>query len=61
MDNKQKIKYKKIKLLTIEIYQFQAGLAPPIMSDLFVTRKNKYNIRNFQALEPSYKRTVLKQ
>ena len=61
MDNKQKIKHKKIKSLTFEIYQFQAGLAPPIMSDLFVTRENQYNLRNFQALEPSQKRTVLEQ
>ena len=28
------------------------------MSDLFVTRENKYNLRNFQALESSHKRTV---
>ena len=28
------------------------------MSDLFVTRENKYNLRNFQELEPSLKRTV---
>ena len=36
----------------------QAGLKPPIMSDLFVTKENKYNLRNFQELESSVKRTV---
>ena len=28
------------------------------MSDLFVTEKNNYNIKNSQALESSHKRTV---
>ena len=28
------------------------------MSDLFVTRENKYNLRTFQALESSHKRIV---
>ena len=28
------------------------------MSDTFVTKENKYNLRNFLALEPSHKRTV---
>ena len=57
-DKKQKSIYQKnIESLAIEIYKFQAGLTPPIMSDLFVTRENNYNLRNFQALE-SYKRTV---
>ena len=60
-DNKQKsIHEKEIQLLNqaIEIYKFQAGLTPPIMSDLFVTRENIYNLRNFQELEYSLKRTV---
>ena len=29
------------------------------MIDLFVTRENKYNLRNFQALESLHKRTVV--
>ena len=29
------------------------------MSDLFVKRGNRYNLRNFQALEISHKRTVV--
>ena len=57
--NKQKsIHPEKIQSLAIEIYKFQAGLTPPIMSDLFVTRENNYNLRNFQELESSLKRTV---
>lgn len=29
------------------------------MIDLFVTRENKYNLRNFQALESLHKRAVV--
>ena len=58
-DNKQKsIHQKNIESLAIEIYKFQAGLTPPIMSDLFFSRENDYNLRNFQELESSLKRTV---
>ena len=43
-DNKQKSIYQKnIELLAIGIYKFQAGLKPLIISDLFVTKENKYN------------------
>ena len=50
-DNKQKsIHQKNIESLAIEIYKFQAGLTPPIMSDLFVTRENNYNLTSFQEL-----------
>ena len=58
-DNKQKsINQKNIEPLAIEIYKFQAGLTPPIMSDLFVTRENNYNPGNFQELESSIRRTL---
>ena len=58
-DNKQKsIHQKNIKSLVIQIYKFQAGLTPPIMSDLFVTKDNNYNLRNFQELKSLHKRTV---
>ena len=58
-DSKQKsIHQKNIESLAIEIYNFQAGLAPSIMSELFVTRENNYNLRNFQELESSLRRTV---
>ena len=50
-DNKQKgIHQKNTESLAIEIYKFQAGLTPPIISGLFVTRENNYNLRNFQEL-----------
>ena len=49
---------KNIESLAIEINKFQAGLTPPIISDLFVTRENNYNLRNFQELESSLRRTV---
>ena len=52
------IHQKNIESLAIEINKFQAGLTPPIISDLFVTRENNYNLRNFQELEPSPRRTV---
>ena len=57
--NKQKsIHQKNIESLAIEIYRFQTDLTSPIMSDLFVTRENNYNLRNFQELESSLRRTV---
>ena len=52
------IRQKNTELLTIEIYKIQVGLLPSIMSGLFVTRENKYNLTKFQALESSHKRTV---
>ena len=58
-DNKQKsIHQKNIESLATEIYKFQAGLTPTIMSDLFLARENNYNLRNFQELESSLRRTV---
>ena len=53
------IHQKDIESLAIEINKFQAGLTPPIMSDLFVTRENNDNLRNFQELESSLRRTVI--
>ena len=47
-DGKQKsIHQKNIGSLAIEIYKLQADLTPPIMSDLFVTSENDYNLRSF--------------
>ena len=58
-DNKQKsIHQKNIESLATEIYKFQEGLTPPIMGDLFVTRENNYNLRNFQEFGSSLRRTV---
>ena len=59
VENKQKSAHQKnIESLAIEIYKFQASLTQSIMSDLFVTRENNYNLRNFQELESSLRRTV---
>ena len=37
---------------------FLNGLSPPIISDAFMIRNNKYNLRNFQCLYSTNKRTV---
>ena len=59
VENKQKSAHQKnIESLAIEIYKFQPSLTQSIMSDLFVTRENNYNLRNFQELESSLRRTV---
>ena len=34
------------------------GLSPPIMNDAFMIRNNNYNLRNFQCLYSTNKRTV---
>ena len=52
-DNKHKcIHQNNIESLAIEIYKLEAGLTPPIMSDLFVTSENNYNLQdyNFQII-----------
>ena len=55
-DNKEESTHQKnIESLVIEANKFQTGLTSPIMRDLFLTRENKYNLRNFQALEYSLK------
>ena len=59
-DKKQKsLHQKNVESLAIEIYKFEAGLTPLILSDLFVTRENNYNLRNFQELESSLRRTEI--
>ena len=58
-DNKQNsIHQKNIESLAIAIYKFLAGLTSPIMSDLFVTKENNCNLRNYQVLKSSHKQTV---
>ena len=49
--NKKSIHQRNIESLATGIYKFQADLTPLITSDLFVTRENNYNFRNFQELE----------
>ena len=47
-----------LESLAKEIYKFLNGLSPPIMNDAFMIRNNKYNLRNFQCLYSTNKRTV---
>ena len=55
-NNKQKnINQKKVESLAIEIYKFQASLTSLVVSDIFFTRENIYNLRNFQELQSSFK------
>ena len=49
-----------LKLLVTKIYEFQAGLTPPIVSDgvTYLSPGKTVYVRNFQSLEFSHKRTV---
>ena len=42
-------KNKNIQTLLIEVDKNLNGLSPPIMSGLFTTRENIYNLRNFES------------
>ena len=44
--------------LAKEIYKFLNGLSPPIMNVAFIIRNNNYNLRSFQCLYATNKRTV---
>ena len=52
------IHQKNLESLVKEIYKFLSGLSPPIMNGAFMIRNNKYNLRNFQCLYSTNKRTV---
>ena len=47
-----------LECLPKEIYKFLNGLSPPIMNYAFMIRNNNYNLRNFQCLYSTNKRTV---
>ena len=47
-----------LESLAKEIYKFLNGLSLPIMNGAFVMRNNKYNLKNFQCLYCTNKRTV---
>ena len=49
---------KNIQTLLIEVYKNLNGLSPPIMLDLFTTRENIYNLRNFRELHCEKKKTT---
>ena len=50
INNEVSIHNKNIQTLLIEVYKNLNGLSPPIMLDLFTTRENIYNLRNFREL-----------
>ena len=54
-NNLKTINKKSLELLAIEICKFQNGLSPPIISDIFFSRQNSYNLRKFQELPPQLK------
>ena len=41
-----------------ETYKFLSDLSPPIMNGAFMIRNDNYNLRNFQCLYSTNKRTV---
>ena len=47
-----------MKALMKEIYKLINNLSPPIFDRLFQFRENSYNLRNFQQLESSAKKTT---
>ena len=47
-----------MECLAKEIYKFLNGLSPPIMNGAFMIRNNNCNLRNFQCLYSTNKRTV---
>ena len=47
-----------LECLTKEIYKFLKGLLPRIMNGAFKMRNNNYNLRNFQCLYSTNKRTI---
>ena len=49
INNEVSIHNKNIQTLLIEVYKNLNGLSPPIMSGLFTTRENIYNLRNFES------------
>ena len=57
-NNLKTIHQKNLEFLAIEIYKFQNGLSPPIMNDIFFSRQNICNLREFQELSISTKNTV---
>ena len=57
IDNEVSIHNKNMQTLLIEVYKNLNGLSPPIMLDLFTTRDNIYNLRNFRDLYCEKKKT----
>ena len=58
MTKEKTIHQNKLESLAKEIYKFLHGLSPPIMHDTFMIRNSKYNLRNFQCLYSTNKKTA---
>ena len=54
----KKIHQNNLECLAKEIYKFLNDLSPSIMNGGFMIRNNNYNLRNFQSLYSTNKRTV---
>ena len=57
-NNLKTIQQKILEFLAIEAYKFQNGLSPPILSNIFFSRQNIYNLRKFQEHATSTKNIV---
>ena len=55
--NKKTVPQKCIELLMTEVYKYQNGLSPDILSDIFKLRENTYNLRTFHICESQNIRT----
>ena len=55
--NKKPVPRKCIELLMIQVYKYQNGLSPDILSGIFKLRENTYNLRNFHICESQNIRT----
>ena len=58
MAKEKTIHQKNLESLAKEICKFLNGLSPPIINDAFLIRNNEHNLRNFQCLYSTNKRTV---
>ena len=58
INNEVSTNNKNIQTLLIEVYKNLNGLSPPIMLDLFTTRDNIYNLKNFRELYCEKKKSI---
>ena len=57
-NNEITIHHRNLQVLMTEIYKIVNNFAPPIMKSLFESRENNHNLRNFQDITTSRRRTV---
>ena len=58
LNHEVSIHNKNIEIRLIEVYKNLNGLSPPLMLDMFTTRENIYNLRNFRELHCEKKKTI---